>query len=186
MRLARWALISILLASAPPAVGGADSPFKHDWRFEQGGTLLISMHPAPPPFSLSGEPEATLQVEVSSLPAGRAPSVQQVVKNEIEGIRSELKLAEYLEQDGHKPDRGIASWFQEVAGYRVGFIRYRAAGTAQRTLAQPWSVTHAIAVKDGHLMLFHLRVLYAGHQAEVRADQLRLIELMLPAFRPGK
>ncbi len=182
MRLAPWMTLAALVLGPWSVAVGRDSPFKHDWRFEKGGTLLISKHPAPFPFSTSGEPEATLEMSAARLPAGSTPSLQEVVENEIRGIRKEVELAEYLEEDGRTPDRDITSWFQDVAGQKVGFIKYRAAGTTTRHLATPQTWIHAIAVKDGYVVYCHLMVRYGGHQEEVRADQIRLIEEILPHF----
>lgn len=177
-------LLTVALLS--PVVVHADpgSPFKHDWRFENDGTRLVSNHRAPAPFSRSGEPEATLVVEVERPSREKPASLDAIVRNEIQGIRDDLKLAEYLEEDGHKPDRDVASWNEDVAGEKVAFIKYRVAGKGDKLFPVPRTVIHAIAVKGGYTLFFHLTVLYAEHQEEIRADQRRMIELMLPKFPP--
>jgi len=74
----RRSLAALCLALAP-VIGLAQSPFRHAWRFEKNDTVLISTFTAPPPFSLSGEPEATLTVEASRLGVER-PSLEAIIE----------------------------------------------------------------------------------------------------------
>jgi hypothetical protein len=185
MRLRSLAAVATLaLPLALPAAALADMGLAHDWRPERDGTVLISRHIAPPPFSVTGEAEATLTMEAAPLGNGK-PTLEGIVKDQIEGIRGAVDLADYLEHDGHQVDRGIASWFQTVAGTRVGFVKYRVAGRKGQRLPAPRTVIHAIAVKGELVYLSHLYVVFAGHQDEVRGDQLRMIEAALLARKPG-
>ncbi len=83
------ALLSPIVVHAEPA-----NPFKHDWRFENDGTRLVSNHRAPAPFSRSGEPEATLVVEVERPSREKPRSLTAIVRAEIQSIHDDLKLAE--------------------------------------------------------------------------------------------
>lgn len=178
----RRSLVALCLALAP-VIGLAQSPFRHAWRFEKNDTVLISTFTAPPPFSLSGEPEATLTVEASRLGVER-PSLEAIVEREVRSIRHQTALARYAERDGKRPRRGIATWFERIAGQQVGFIKYRAAGGARgKRLPEPRTVIQAVAVKDDLAYFFLLTEIYAGHQAEVREDQLRMITVVLSGRR---
>ena len=178
----RPSLLAAVIALALPAAA-ADLGLAHDWRQERDGTVLISRHTAPPPFSVTGEAEATLTMEAAPLAPGQ-PTLESIVKDQIDGIRGAVDLADYQERDGHQVDRGIASWFQTVAGTKVGFVKCRVAGRKGQRLPAPRTVIHAIAVKNGLVYLFHLYVVFAGHQDEVRGDQLRMVEAVL-ARKPG-
>ncbi len=161
----------------PETVNQVGKDLQHDWRMEQGkdGVYFISNHPAPPPFSSNGEPEATLAIESVRI-SGKPPSLTEVVDSEIKSIRRELQLAEYLEDDGHKPQNNIASWVEDIDGKQVAFIKYRAAGIKGGPRVVPRTTQHAILIKNGTLHFIHLTVLFAKHQEEVRGDQIRLIK----------
>ncbi len=150
------------------------------WRFEDHGTRLVSTYKAPAPFSTTGEPEATLTVDASRL-GPDAKSLDALLKEEIAGIRELVQLADYEEEDEKTPDRGVASWVQQIAGHDVGFIKYRVAGSDGRTLPNPRTVIQALVIEGERLYTFHLIVVYAGHQDEVRGDQIRMIEAILNA-----
>jgi hypothetical protein len=150
---------------------------QHNWRMKRGkdGIYYFSNHPAPPPFSSSGEPEATLAAESISI-SGKPPSLSEVVDSEIKGIRKELRIAEYLEEDGHKPQNNIASWIEEIDGQPVAFIKYRTVGVNGGPRVVPRTTQHARLIKNCALHFVHLTVLFAKHQEEVRGDQIRLIK----------
>ena len=166
----------------PPSAGenGNDLELKHDWRIEEGknGVNYTSRYPAPPPFSYNQEPEATIAVE--SVKASRnQSSLSKVVGSEIRDIRRGLQIAEYLEDDGHKPVRNIASWLEEIDGQQVAFIKYRVAGIKGEQRILPRTIRHAILIRNGKLYLVHLTVIFAKRQEEVRADQIRLIKAII-------
>ena len=160
------------------AVPGGGSPYEHSWRSENDGTRLISNYTAPPPFSMTGEPEATLVL--GAAPAGPSPvGLEKLIEDQVKVIRKEMTLADPVERDGRKPDGGVATWFEQIAGHRVGFIEYRVAGADGKYLPAPRTVTHAVAFKGDLVYFFHLIVIYGGHQDEVRRDQTRMIEQIL-------
>ena len=61
--------------------------------------------------------------------------------------------------------RGRKLWCSNQSGRRKGEGR-----------ASPRSVIHAIFMNKGKLYFIHFMVLFAGHQDEARADQIRLIK----------
>lgn len=173
-------LLALLIASAAAFGGsGAESIFKHNWRQEEGDheILFVSKYPAPIPFSMTGEPEARMTMEAT--PAPKDADLQKIVQEEIVDIRQGLMIADYLEDDGHKPDNGIVSYTEEIDGEPVAFIKYRVAGANGKALDRPRSVTHAILLARGKIFFVHLIVLYAGHQDEVRGDQIRLVKAII-------
>jgi formylglycine-generating enzyme required for sulfatase activity len=166
---------------SPASVGQQDDlELQHDWRIEEGkkGVNYVSKHPAPVPFSYSGEPEATLTTESVKIP-GRLPALSSIASSEIKEIRKGLQLAEYLEDDGHKPQGNIASWVEEIDGHPVAFIKYRTVGIKGEPRVLPRTSRHAILIKNGKLHFVHLTVLFARHQQDVRDDQIRLVKRII-------
>lgn len=165
------------IKSPTPGAPEDDDRLQHDWQIEEGqsGVSYTSNHPAPPPFSYSGEPEATLAIESVKI-SGKPPSLSEVVKSEIQKIRKELQISKYLENDGHKPQANIASWVEVIDGQQVAFIKYRTAGVKGEPRAMPRNIRHAILIRNHKLYFVHLTVLFAKHQEEVRADQIRLVK----------
>lgn len=127
---------------------------------------------------MSGEPEALLSMEAAIVSANTG-SLSDVVSSEIECIRKELEIGPYLEEDGYKPEAGIVSYVEVIDGTKVAFIKYRTFGLKGKPPVMPRSVRLAILMKNDRLYFIHLTVLYAGHQEEVRADQIRLIKAIL-------
>jgi formylglycine-generating enzyme required for sulfatase activity len=165
------------LVTAPaPGAPQDDERLQHDWHIEEGtnGVNYTSNHPAPPPFSYSNEPEATVAIESVKF-SGRPRPLSQVVSSEIREIRKELQIGEYLENDGHKPQRGIASWVEEIDGQQVAFIKYRFVGAKGEPRVTARTARHAILIRNRQLYFVHLTVLFARHQEEVRSDQIRLV-----------
>jgi hypothetical protein len=160
----------------PETVDQVGKDLRHDWKMEQGNdeVYFISKHPAPFPFSTDGGPEATLAIQSVKI-SGKLPSLSQVVDSEIKSIRNELQIAEYLEEDGQKPQNNIASWVENIDGQQVAFIKYRATGAKGEPRVLPRTTRHAILIKNGTLYFVHLTVIFAKHEEEVRADQMRLI-----------
>ncbi len=178
MRLAVF--LALLVAScAACAASGNHTELKHDWRKAQtpGVITFTSNHRAPPPFSDDGEPEARLAMEVALAP--KDLTLQQIMEAEVADIRRDLSIADYQEDDGHKPDRGIVSYIERVDGHEVAFIKYRVSGAGGKPLAYPRSIHHAFLVKNGKVYYVHLMVLYAGHWDEVTGDQMRLVRAII-------
>lgn len=168
-------IVALAVASAGLAQDHKD--LQHDWKVEEkdGEVNFISNHKAPVTFSSTGEPEGTLSMSAMKF-AGRVPPLSEVVTSEIEEIRKGLEIGPYMEEDGKKVKDGIASWIEEIDGQRVAFIKYRTVGLKGEAQVMPRTVRHAILVKSGRLYFVHLTVLFAGHQEEMRGDQMRLVK----------
>lgn len=100
----------------------------------------------------------------------------EIVNSEIRDIRKGLQIAEYIEEDGHKPQTNIASWVEDIEGQQVAFIKYRVEGVKGEPYILPRTIRYAILIRNGKLYFVHLTVIFAKHQEEVRADQIRLIK----------
>jgi hypothetical protein len=151
-----------------------DINLQHDWT-EVDPTHYISNYPAPFPFSKKGEPEATLGVSLGSF-SGSPPSLPEVVESEVNDLRTKLNIVEYLEKDGHKLENGIATYYEDIEGHRVGFIKYRFNGLFGKPSMLPQTVIHGITITKDKVWFVHLTVRFAGHEDEVRADQIRILK----------
>lgn len=178
MRL--WSITFFFATSIAIGAPQDDTSLKHDWKMHKGNgeVTFISKHPAPVPFSANGEPEAVLSMNAVRL-SSKAPSLSEVVSSEIKDIRMELEIGPYLEEDGQKPEVNIVSYIEDIDGHAVAFIKYRTLGPKGKPSAIPRNVRHAILIKNDKLYYLHLTVLYAGHQDEVRDDQIRLIKSII-------
>jgi hypothetical protein len=177
LRKADAVSLLVILMIAPAHAGAQGGKLLHDWKQERSNSeiRLTSTHPAPIPFSTTGEPEATLTITATKRSADSAALTERM-KSEVARIRKNMRIAEYLEKDGHKPERDIATFYEEVNGKQVGFIKYRTAGAAGRPAATPRTVIEALCSNDAFVYSVELIVLYSGHQDEVRADQITLIK----------
>lgn len=179
-------LIGLVLASvahaAPPAAHHKkDDGLLYHWkqvRDKDGGITLLSTYPAPVPFSLNGGPEASLGVDVAMLSPDEN-RLSDIVAHEVADLRKTVVLAEYMEQDGRKPDHGIAVWYETIAGTRVAFIKYRGRGVVGGPTRLPCTAIHTIFVKSNRVVFTHLIVIFAGHQDEDRRDQRRIVRTMI-------
>jgi len=176
MRLAILFILSMAACCAPAQAEG----LRHNWRQgdAEGAVQFVSNYPAPEPYSATGEPEATLTMEASKVPAGM--TLEDILKNELADIGDgSLVIADYVEKDGHKPDHNVVSYIEKIDGEKVAFIKYRVAGNTNGMLPEPRGVMHAILLKGGKVYFFHLIVVYPAHLDEVRADQLTMVRSMI-------
>jgi hypothetical protein len=158
-----------------------DEQLQNAWKEEQrpdGSTMLVSKYPAPVPFSINGEPEAILSANVEIITPGK-DTLEEIVKEQVRDMRKSLLLDDYEEQDGRKPVKGIAVWYEDIHGTRVAFIKYRARGLADKPTALPMTAIHSLCIKGNRIILTQLIVRFAGHQDEVRHDQRVLIRVMI-------
>lgn len=178
-----WLALTMAALAGQPAPAGEKDQLQHDWReVQKGGEItLISNYPAPVPFSTDGQPEATLGMEAEVITPGK-DTLESVVTNEVRQIREQLLIADYAEQDGKKPDKGIAVWYETIEGTRVAFIKYRVAGIVGKPPVLPLSVIHSLFIKGNKVFYTHLVVRYAGHQDEVRHDQRFIIRGMIESM----
>ncbi len=173
------ALIACVFA-ASTVFGASREDLVHDWKMElkDGTVKFTSNHPAPFPFSTTGEPEA-LMTATTVKPSKEVPPLAYIVRSEIKDIREELEIAPYMEEDGHTPKGGIVSYYEEVEGQNIAFIKYRTVGEKGKQRVMPRTVRHAIFMKDDKIYYIHLIVLFAVHEEEVRGDQIRFIRNIL-------
>lgn len=175
-----WLVLATAAHAGAPAHD--DNALQNDWREERkGGEItLISNHPAPVPFSMSGEPEARLGMDAAIIQPGKQ-SLEEIVAEEVRDIRKELQIADYEEEDGRKPVDGIATWYETMDGTRVAFIKYRAMGLVGKPAGLPKTAIHSVLIRGNRVFYTHLIVLFAGHQDEVRHDQRVVIRSTITA-----
>ncbi len=176
----RFAVLIALIVASLTAQGASqdDLALKHDWNAKQTDSAftLTSNHRSPG-SSGESEPEATLTTEVTSAPENG--SLADLVQDEVADIRATLKLGDQPEENGHKAVDGIISYMEKIEGQDVGFIKYQVAGTPNKKLAHPWSVTHAILLKNGKAWFVHLMILHPGHVEEVTEDHMRMVKTLI-------
>jgi hypothetical protein len=161
-----------------------DLSLQHKWT-EVDPAHFVSQYPAPFPFSETGEPEAELSTILQTF-SGSLPSLTEVVESEANDLRRTLNIVEYLEEDGHNPRDGIATYYEDIDGYRVGFIKYRFNGLIGKPSMLPQTVIHGIIVTKGKVWYIHLITRFSGHQDETRGDQIRIIKTIIRSDKnPG-
>jgi len=177
-----WLMLGAAAHAAPPAHHHRqDNGLLYHWkevRDKDGGITLLSTYPAPVPFSMTGQPEAMLTVGGEGITPGK-DTLNDIVTDQIRRIRKEAVLAEYMEQDGRKPDHGIATWIETIAGTRVAFIKYRAQGLVGQPPSLPKTVIETYFIKANRVVCTMLIVRYARHQDEDRRDQRRIVRMMI-------
>jgi hypothetical protein len=173
-------LLVITVTLGACRASGEENKLRHDWKEERGGgeIRLISKHPAPLPFSMSGEPEASIVMEAQKIDPAKT-SLAEKIQSEVEEIRKGVQIADYIEEDGRTPDRGIVTYVEEIDGHKVGFIKYRTSGVVESPSTLPRAVIHALILKGDRIYFIHLTVIFGGHQEEVRADQITLIKTFI-------
>lgn len=181
-----WLILSASAHAGPDAVSHEDDRFLYHWEevHRNGKTLLASTYRAPAPFSMTGEPEATLAVDVAIISPGE-DTLEGIVANEVSKLRKTVLLAEYMEEDGRKSVHGIATWYETIEGTRVAFIKYRGRGVIGEPAGLPRTAIHTIFIKTNRVVFTHLIVLFAGHQDEDRRDQRRLVRTMIETAPGG-
>jgi len=151
--------------------------YKHSWdiQYLDYGILFKSKSPAPFPFSEVGEPQAVMIVSADKLDSKSQGNFEQIVKDEVAGIRSDLIITDYLDND-YKSVNNIVTYYSKVGNYRVAVIKYRTFGTKGQKQAMPRSARQILFVKDNKLWISTLLILYAGDQINIFKDQMTFIE----------
>ena len=154
----------------------AQDKFKHEWdtKYLEHGIQFTSKSAAPVPFSNTGEPSAIMTVDASQIDPSSKSDLAAIVKDEINGIRSELRIEEYLEKD-YKPDSNIVSYFDDINSVKLAVIKYRTTGSVKSERVMPRSVRQILIIKDSKLYVSSLIVLFAGDQDNMRSDQMTFI-----------
>lgn len=155
----------------------AQNEFKHNWnmKYLEHGIQFTSKSSAPAPYSSTGEPSALMIVDALQNDPSSKNDLTSIVKQEIENIRSSLRIEEYLEKD-YRPDNNIVSYFDDFGTTKLGIIKYRTTGelTGERTM--PRSVKQILFVKNNKLYVSSLIVLFAADQKNLRSDQMTFIQ----------
>ena len=172
--------ISLLPGAAMAASTDAASilgsaSLSHKWNKGECGSQscsLLSSYTPPPPFVATYPKEARLALEIEK--AKPDQDLPALLDAEIADIKENLTLADYLEDDGHTAQYGIASWIDVSGKYPVAYMKYR----AQPPKATAFTVIQAFTIIEGNIYYVHLLTFYGGHQKEVRADQQTVLKAL--------
>jgi hypothetical protein len=154
--------------------------FKHAWKVQTffDSYELLSPFTAPFPFTTKSEPEAEIIVAIPPDKVSPETPMEKILQDQISQIQKNLRITDYLEKD-RKPVNNIVSYTQKVGSSEVGILQYRSLGEKEDPPDNPVSVKQILFVKGNQLYNVVLMVLYAGHQDEVRADQMELVKALL-------
>jgi len=154
--------------------------FKHDWdiKYLDHDIQLTSKKKAPIPFSLTGEPQAIMFIGASDLDKSVKNSLNQIVSDEIVGIRQDLIIDSYLEDD-YKAKNNIVSYFDKIDNVQLAVIKYRTSGEKGKPRKQTRSTRQILFIYNGKLYISSLIVLYGDDQDNMRSDQMTFIKSIL-------
>ena len=154
--------------------------FKHNWdiQYLDYGIQFKSKSPAPFPFSEVGEPQAVMIVSTDALNSKSQGNLDQIVKDEVAGIRRDLIITDYLDND-YKPVKNVVTYYSKIGNYRIAVIKYRTFGSKDKKQAMPRSARQILFVKDNKLWTSTLLILYAVDQINIIKDQMTFIEGVL-------
>jgi len=177
-------LISLLFSCNSTAQNNNSSQnnnFKHDWNIEylEHEILFTSKKEAPMPFSQTGEPQATISFAAFELDAKSEKKLQKIVEEEVIGIRNEVRIVEYLEED-YPVKENIAVYFEKYKNTQLAVIKYRTNGVIQDAqTVSTRSVKQILFVFNNKLYISTLIVLYAEYQDDMRNDQMTFIKAII-------
>jgi len=155
---------------------------QHKWngKCEADHCKFASAYAPPFPFNYS-KIESYLSVNVT--PLSKRTTLNAVMHGEIEAIRDEQLVVDYMEDDHRDAvDRNIAAFKEKISGRTIGFIKYRSTGFKDRQTPLPISVTLSYEVTPEAIYCTHLVTFFAAHWDETNADQLALIRAMIAKF----
>ena len=154
--------------------------FKHDWdmKYLEHDIQFTSKKKAPVPFSTTGEPQALMIVGAFALDKSTKNDLSKIVADEIEGIRKELSIDEYLEDD-YKAKDNIVSYFEKVYNVQIAVIKYRTNGVKGGQRTMPRSTRQILFIHNDKLWISTLIVLFAEDQDNMRSDQMTFIKAII-------
>jgi hypothetical protein len=154
--------------------------FKHDWgiKYLDHDIQLTSKKKAPVPFSTKGEPQAIMFIGASNLDKSATNNLSQIVSDEIAGIRQDLVIDEYLEND-YKAKNNIVLYFDKIDNVQIAVIKYRTIGEKGKPRSQPRSTRQILFIHNDKLYISSLIVLYGEDQNNMRSDQMTFIKSIL-------
>ena len=154
--------------------------FKHDWdmKYLEHDIQFTSKKKAPVPFSTTGEPQALMIVGATELDISIKNDLSKIVADEIEGIKKELNIIEYLEED-YKAKDNIVSYFDKVDNIKIAVIKYRTNGVKGKQNTMPRSTRQILFIHNNKLWISSLIVLFAEDQDSMRSDQMTFIKAII-------
>jgi hypothetical protein len=154
--------------------------FKHDWdmKYLEHDIQFTSKKKAPIPFSTTGEPQALMIVGASALDSSLKNDFNKIIADEIIGIRKELSIDEYLEDD-YKAVDNIVSYFDNINSVKIAVIKYRTNGVKGGQIIMPRSTRQIVFIHNNKLWISSLIVLFAEDQDNMRADQMTFIKAII-------
>lgn len=181
-----FALIPVNSHAAPPSSQDLKKiidtvHFRHAWKVQPffDSWEFISPFKAPASVSAKGEEEAAMYVGTSS--DNLEPSIEKALPGQIKKVQDEFRVIESLpsKKAAHKPVNNIVSYTEKVGDKEIGVLEYRIAGEKNDPPGPPRSLNQVFFLKGGQLYNVTLAVLFAGHEEEVRADQMELVKALL-------
>lgn len=154
--------------------------FNHDWdiKYLEHDIQFTSNRIAPAPFSTTGEPQAIMIVEATTLDNSTYNDLSKIVTDEVHAIRNELSIDEYLEDDCIAIDN-IVSYFDTINSIQIAVIKYRTNGIKGEQKTMPRSTRQILFIYDGKLWISSLIVLFAEDQDNMRSDQMTIIKAII-------
>ena len=144
---------------------------EHDIQF-------TSKRKAPVPFSTTGEPQAIMIIGASAIDNSTNNDLNKIVKDEIDGIRKDISIDEYLEED-YKANDNIVSYIDKINNVKIAVIKYRTNGlkSGQRTMTR--STRQILFIHNDKLWISSLIVLFGEDQDNMRSDQMTFIKAII-------
>jgi len=139
---------------------------------------LTSKKKAPIPFSTIGEPQAIMFIGASNLNKLVDNNLNQIVNDEIVGIRKDLRIDDYLEND-YKAKENIVLYFDKIDNVQLAVIKYRTSGVKGKPRTQQRSTRQILFIHNDKLYISSLIVLYGEDQNNMRSDQMTFIKSIL-------
>jgi hypothetical protein len=154
--------------------------FKHDWdmKYLEHDIQFTSKKKAPVPFSTTGEPQAIMFVGASALDKSTNNDLNKIVADEIEGIRKDLSIDEYLEDD-YKAKNNIVWYFEKIDNVQLAVIKYRTNGVKGGQITMPRSSRQILFIQNDKLWISSLIVLFAEDEEDMRSDQMTFIKAII-------
>lgn len=154
--------------------------FKHDWdmKYLEHDIQFTSKKKAPIPFSTTGEPQALMIVGASLLDKSSENDLSKIVAVEIDEIRKELSIDEYLEDD-YKAKDNIVLYFDKIDNTPIAVIKYRTNGVKGGQRTMPRSTRQILFIHNDKLWISSLIVLFAEDQDNMRSDQMTFVKAIL-------
>jgi len=154
--------------------------FKHDWdmQYLEHYIQFTSKKKAPVLFSTTGEPQALMIVGASALDKSLKNDLSKIVAGEIEEIRKELIIDEYLEDD-YKAKDNIVSYFDKVDNVQIAVIKYRTNGAKNGQRDMSKNTRQILFIHNDKLWISTLIILFAEDQDNMRSDQITFIKAII-------